>query len=268
MYHESRHVSNSRLLGKDTAPSGTIGRQPWYVVQSARTIADSMTGAAATGSVQGVNPPNTNRGAQHMTIRAKTPAETYGPALTRARQQFAECDPVFVAARASVSLQRLGSGERHFSVPFFGTEYHLLWPTGDAQQVVDHGQADITTHILLLHYLLTADGTAMASNWIAFRSLPGGLGYDAAFQRHANLRLGQRFGSDGPAFGAAARVLAGERLAFGDVSFSFRALPCLWLAVVLHLADEEFPASANVLFDGAASHYLLSSHLIRAARTP
>jgi hypothetical protein len=72
--------------------------------------------------------------------------------------------------------------------------------------------------------------------------------------------------------------MAGERLAFGDTSFGFRALPSLWLAVVLHLADDEFPASANVLFDGAASHYLptedlailgglLSSHLIRAADT-
>jgi hypothetical protein len=183
-----------------------------------------------------------------------------------------------MAARAGASLQRLASGELHVSVPFFGTAYRVRWPTGDAHQVVDHGQTDITTHILLLHYLLTADATAMASNWIAFRSLPGGLGYDAAFQRRANLQLAQRFGSDGPAFEAAARVLKGERLTFGDLSFSFRALPCLWLAVVLHLADEEFPASASVLFDGAASHYLatedlailgglLSSHLTRVART-
>ncbi|RPI58153.1 MAG: DUF3786 domain-containing protein, partial [Chloroflexi bacterium] len=43
--------------------------------------------------------------------------------------------------------------------------------------------------ILLLHYLLTADGTATADRWIAFRNLPGGLGYDAAFQARANLRL-------------------------------------------------------------------------------
>jgi hypothetical protein len=38
-------------------------------------------------------------------------------------------------------------------------------------------------------------------------------------------------------------------------------LPRVWLAVVLHLADEEFPASANVLFDASASHYLPTEDL-------
>ena len=52
-----------------------------------------------------------------------------------------------------------------------------------------------------------------------------------------------------------------ERLSFGDASFSFRLLPRVWLAVVLHLADDEFPASANVLFDAAVSHYLPTEDL-------
>jgi hypothetical protein len=213
------------------------------------------------------------------TTRARTPEETYAPALARARQQFSQSDPVQTAARASALLERQLSGEQDLRLPFFGTGYRLAWPTGHAVRIADRAAPDVTTHLLLLHYLLTADGTAMASNWIAFRSLPGGLGYDAAFEGRASLRLCQRFGSDGPAFEAAARALAGERLAFGDLSYSFRALPCLWLAVVLHLADDEFPASASVLFDGSASHYLptedlavlgglLSSHLIRAAGIP
>ena len=65
-------------------------------------------------------------------------------------------------------------------------------------------------------------------------------------------------------------------MSFGDASFLFRVLPRLWMAVVLYLADDEFGASANVLFDGAADHYLptedlavlggmLSSRLIRIA---
>ena len=214
-----------------------------------------------------------------MTAKTRTPEETYAPAFARATERLAQSDPALMAARAGVSLERHVSGRLHFSVPFFGTPYHVHWPAGTVQRGADQAKADVTTHILLLHYLLTADGTAMASKWIAFRSLPGGLGYDAAFERRANLRLGQRFGSDGPAFEAAARSMAGERLAFGDLSFCFRALPCCWLAVVLHLADDEFPAAANVLFDGSACHYLptedlavlgglLSSNLIRAAHTP
>ena len=213
-----------------------------------------------------------------MTARPRTPDETYAPAIALAKQQFAHSDPVRIAALAGVHLFRPKATSGLFSIPFLGTEYGVLWPEGDAHQSAGQVAADITTHILLLHYLLTADGTLMTNQWIAFRTLPGGLGYDAAFQGRANLRLAQRFGSDGAAFEAAAMALAGERLAFGDLSFCFRVLPSLWLAAVLHLADDEFPAEASVLFDGAASHYLptedlavlgglLSSRLIKAART-
>jgi hypothetical protein len=130
----------------------------------------------------------------------------------------------------------------------------------------------------MMHYLLTADGTPLGADWIAFRNLPGGLGYDGAFQGRASLRLAHAFGTDLSGFEKAARALGGERLSFGDASFSFRLLPRVWLAAVLHLADEEFSATANVLFDAAASHYLptedlavlggiLASQLIKAART-
>jgi hypothetical protein len=213
-----------------------------------------------------------------MTIRARTPEETYGPALARARQRFTEADPAQMAICASARFLPLDSHTGRFSFPFFGSEHQILWPSGDARQAIGQGPADVTTHLLLLHYLLTADGTPMACTWIAFRNLPGGLGYDAAFQGRANLRLAQRFGADGPALEAAARTLQGERLAFGDASFSFRALPSLWLAVVLNLADDEFPAEANILFDAAASHYLptedlavlgglLASRLLKTAQT-
>ncbi|MBM4467033.1 MAG: DUF3786 domain-containing protein, partial [Chloroflexi bacterium] len=62
-------------------------------------------------------------------------------------------------------------------------------------------------------------------------------------------------------FVAAAEALGGERLTYGDASFLFPMFPRLRLAVVLYLADEEFPASANVLFDAAAGHYLPTEDL-------
>jgi hypothetical protein len=122
-------------------------------------------------------------------------------------------------------------------------------------------EADIATRILLLHYLIHADGTPLASRWIAFRNLPGGLGYDAAFQKRASQRLAHKFGRDRSAFEKAAQRLGAERLSFGDAAFLFRALPRVWLAVILYLADEEFPPGANVLFDAAASHYLPTEDL-------
>jgi hypothetical protein len=211
-----------------------------------------------------------------MEPRPRTPDETYGPALEKAQEALPAVDPVRQASHAGVEFEpRDGHGGR-FVVPFFGTTYAVSWPAGEVRRVNDGTEADVASRILLLHYLLTADGTAVADRWIAFRNLPGGLGYDAAFQGRANLRLARTFGAERAAFEAAARALKGEPLTFGDTSFLFRMLPRLWLAVVLYLADDEFPANANVLFDASASHYLptedlavlgglLAGRLIRAA---
>jgi hypothetical protein len=196
-----------------------------------------------------------------MDPKPRTPDETYGPALNKARLAFAGLEPHQTAVRASVSFHEQDSDSGQFQVPFLGKIYQVDWPAGTVRLPSDLHEADIATRILLLHYLLTADGTPLASRWIAFRSLPGGLGYEAAFQGRASLRLARAFGTDGKAFEIAARNLGGERLSFGDASYLFRVLPRVWLAVVLHLADEEFPASANVLFDAASSHYLPTEDL-------
>ena len=212
-----------------------------------------------------------------MKPRPRKPEETYGPALQKAQHAFSLVDPRAVTTHADVKYESVDSNQGRFLVPFFGTNHSVAWPQGTVQRTADGKDADIATQILLLHYLLTADGMPLAGEWIAFRSLPGGLGYDAAFKGRADHRLVSSFGTDRQTFDTAARSLGGERLTFGDASYLFRALPRVWLAVVLYLADEEFPASAQVLFDGASSHYLptedlavlggmLASRLIREAK--
>jgi hypothetical protein len=191
-----------------------------------------------------------------MTMKPRTPEQAYGPALRKACEELPSRTPQKIAVRAAVTYK-----DGTFRVPFFGNPYEVDWPEGTIRRAGSDARVDIAIHILVLHYLLTADGTPLAAQWIAFRNLPGGLGYDGAFQGRANQRLARAFGTRQPAFEAAARSVGGEVLIFGDASFSFRVFPRLWMAAVLHLADDEFPASANVLFDGAASHYLPTEDL-------
>jgi hypothetical protein len=210
--------------------------------------------------------------------KPRTPEETYGPSLARARQDFRQLDPVQAAVRAGVSFERLAPDSGRFLVPYMDAFYHVGWPDGTVQRATDGQESAITVRILVLHYITTADGSPMVDRWIAFRNLPGGMGYAPAFLGRASLRLARAFGTNRPGFERAASALSGERLDFGDASFMFRTLPRVWLAVVLYLADDEFPASANVLFDASASHYLptedlavlgglLTGRLIKAAKT-
>jgi hypothetical protein len=208
--------------------------------------------------------------------KPRSPEETYKQALRKAQIELPNRDPHVIEAAAAVQYHETSTEAGTFRVQFLSDTYAVHWPTGAVSALSDTAEADVATRIILLHYLLTADGMPLAGEWISFRNLPGGLGYYGAFQNRASLRLASAFGSRPSALEVAAKALGGERLAFGDASFLFRALPRVWLAVVLYTADEEFPAAGNILFDGSASHYLptedlavlggiLASRLVKAA---
>jgi len=194
-------------------------------------------------------------------LKPRTPEETYDLALQKARQDLARMAPHLVAARAGVVYRRLADDSGAFDVPFWGRQFVVTFPEGTVTEAGSEAPPPIAEQILTVHYLTVADGVPMASQWVAFRELPGGMGYAPAFQGRADNRLKQTFGHDADGFHRAARALDGEPLSFGDASYLFRIFPKLWLAVVLYLADEEFGASASVLFDGAASHYLPTEDL-------
>jgi hypothetical protein len=141
-----------------------------------------------------------------------------------------------------------------------GQDYRVTFPQVSVQSV--HGEApDVATRLIVVHYLIHADGTPPADQWVAFRELPDGLVYDPAFQGRSSLRLRHEYGMDARGFVAAAEGVGGERLTFGDASYMFRMLPRLNMAVILHQGDEEFGPAVNVLFDGSAGHYLPTEDL-------
>jgi len=194
-------------------------------------------------------------------MKHRTPEETYGPALDKAIRDLQSLDPWLVALRSDTKYTRLTDTSSQIEVRFWGKDYIIHYPEICVEELEIRQEPPIAIQILILHYLINADGTPLADCWVSFRELSGGRVYDAAFRRRANLSLAQAFGSDLDGFVAAAKALGGERLTHGDASFFFPMFPRLRLAVVLYLADEELPASANVLFDAAAGHYLPTEDL-------
>ena len=92
-----------------------------------------------------------------MSIRARAPEETYGPALALARHQLVRSDPMRLAHLAGVPFAREEGNGGFFSVCFLGTPYEVSWPEGSANDAADRSRPDVMTHLILLHYLLTAD---------------------------------------------------------------------------------------------------------------
>jgi hypothetical protein len=137
-------------------------------------------------------------------------------------------------------------------------------PAEQSEQGEQGGPAHVAVAILLLHYLLLADGAPPADTWSAYRELPDGLFYAASFADRAEAPLTRAFagapaGLD--AFRAAARAAGGDALTLGDASFRFVALPRVDVAVLVWAGDDEEPGEARVLFDANAGHYLPAEDL-------
>ena len=183
----------------------------------------------------------------------RTREDTYQDALLQARADLRRLDPFRAAYLAGCLYAAQPRGQ--FALDFFGSEHTVAFPDGKVHS--DAGvEPDASTQILLLHYLIHADGTPPADHWISFRELPDGRIYDAAFQGRSPVRIAHAFGHDLNAFASACRALQGEAIHFGDAAYRFQLLPRVALAVILHLGDDEFPPAGNVVFDGAAGHYL------------
>ena len=188
-------------------------------------------------------------------MESKMPEQTYGLALEKAKQDLRGRDPMMAAALSGAKYEKLTASSGRFRLKSWEEEYIIDYPEASVCEKLGQ-EPSIFIQILILHYLINADGTPSADKWISFRELPGGRGFDPAFQQRASQPLARAFGHDAEGFIKAAEALGGERLTFGSVSFLFRIFPRQWVAVVLDLADEEFPAWVNILFDGAANHYL------------
>ena len=91
---------------------------------------------------------------------------------------------------------------------------------------------------------------------ISFRRLPGGYAYYNAFLRRAVNSIQKIFGSKPERLVESAKFLSGSEAEYGDYSVKIRSLPLVPITIVLWAENQEFEASANILFDSSISNYL------------
>jgi hypothetical protein len=193
----------------------------------------------------------------------------FAKAVEQAQEAWAAADPESCAALAGC-----GMAQGRVIVPFFGRTHWVDHPSGLVTASAfgdDRLDAGTPAHesiaILLLHYLLGADGTTPSGRWLAFRDLPGGMFYAQAFAGKAEAALARWTSGEGASqervesLSSEAVGLGGQALGMADVSFRFEALPRLPVAVLLWRADREFPGEARVLFDATAHHCLPTEDL-------
>jgi len=164
------------------------------------------------------------------------------------------------AKKAEAHYEKGDDGER-ITLHFFLEPYTIQFP-----QIEFHSPSkkavSLVTRILLLHYLIRADGNCLAGKWVAYKDIPGGLLYAGVFARRVTEPLERRFGKSARSFKEAGIRFGGESVEIGDASFILRAFPRVPLQYVLWEGDEEFPPSVQLLFDASVDHYLTLEDMV------
>ena len=164
------------------------------------------------------------------------------------------------AKKAGADYQKREKGDK-IIVHFFSEPYHIQFPQiefySPSKKVVS-----LVTRILLLHYLIRAEGNPLTGKWVAYKDIPGGLLYAGVFARRVTEPLQRKFGKSAQRFKEVGIQLGGEHVDIGDASFILKAFPYVPLQYVLWGADDEFPPSVQLLFDSSVDHYLTLEDIV------
>ena len=162
--------------------------------------------------------------------------------------------------KAGADYQKEEEGEK-IILHFFSEPYHIQFPQIEFYSPTKK-TVSLVTRILLLHYLIRADGNPLTGRWVAYKDIPGGLLYAGVFARRVTDPLQRRFGMTAESFKETGIKSGGNPVAIGDASFILKAFPYVPLQYVLWEGDEEFPPSVQVLFDASVDHYLTLEDIV------
>jgi len=139
------------------------------------------------------------------------------------------------------------------AVDFLGGHYKVDYPSGNFESVpISQGELPIGIQILILHYLANPSEVLDTGKLISFKELPAGGIYITPFTGRSINPMVKIFGGNPDRLLEVATSLGGHANGLGDVGVTLRVFPRIPVTLVLWRADDEFPASGNILFDGSA----------------
>ena len=178
--------------------------------------------------------------------------------LKHARESLVSRSPEDIAGKAGAEYVKETSSFRVKSLSqMIDIELHGF----EIRQKLNHWH-----HLLVLHYLSLADGMPVSPQWISFGELKDGLIRGTKFAHTVTEQLGNLFGelSQGKAEDIC-RLLGAEIVeSRADLCAVFPFLPRYPIMLNLWFGDEEFPASARLLVQKNADHYLTVEDAVTA----
>jgi hypothetical protein len=182
------------------------------------------------------------------------PGQQYDVPLAHYQGLYEKLDPRSIAERCGLPFEQTGAGEGFFLLRLLGTGYRAAFPVFDLRSVREPGETlgDPAERVLLSRYLCEGKYFASRGKQLSYNDVPSGPLYYRNFEGRCLKRAAFTFGNDPALFRRIVENLPGlrfEALDKGDAGYRFEFLNGLCMSLLLWAGDEEFPPSAQMLFD-------------------
>lgn len=171
--------------------------------------------------------------------------------------EFAKHDPEEMANKSGAKYD---SQKKEFTLTYLNREYIISYPQGsivlknDIQR--DLFRDDIMKKILIISYFHRCTKATLQNKWVPYRELDGAGLYNVSGGFTTN-KLSQFFGDKGDLFLKVGHTLSAKKIPFGDIALEITVFPNIPIVLVLWLADDEFEANSNILYDPSVMKELL-----------
>ena len=182
--------------------------------------------------------------------------QPYQQAFSIACESLRSADIEERAEKSGALLEKEEHGGYLIRLTFLHRRCLIHFPEGKVTFQESDEEVPLWSKILLLHYLINAQGRPLAGDWVNFRQLSGGDTYYPAFVKRSQQPLLDFFAPRLELLEAAAQSLGGRNLREGDKAVVIPALPRVPIALVFWSGDEEFQPEARILFDATVHTYL------------
>ena len=158
-------------------------------------------------------------------------------------QKFAASDPEALALRSGISF-----ADGSFHTVLMGKEVTISWPEMELKDSRSGMPLSASGRILLGRLLLEGVLVPSCGQFRSYKEMPWGSVYETQFSGRCIRRLAATFGNRTEDFIQRCEELGGGRIPGADAAAEISFLPGLLLRLFIWEGDEEFPASAQILF--------------------
>lgn len=178
------------------------------------------------------------------------------------RQKFLAMDKNEILER----IPEIKLEDTYIMITQFNRRYGIHLNTGEIVALDDrepvHSVAKLNLYTFIWYRSLDAK---QQGEWVSFEKLKGASIFGSAFKNGITDVIAKTFSGHMKELKQALSDLGGIPLKYGDISYELQALPGIPIRIIFWEGDEEFSASANVLFDSSASEYLHIESIVSLA---